>query len=198
MKKLLNIFAVMVGLLLPLLSVAQDQRSDDGERHDQGYGTPYGRWEGRLSAEDQGRFDSYYSRWQDYRRTHNRDEIVSMENRMQDVMSHYNIPSDVPFGEIASNNNQKYGGYRRGDPDSGDYGHARSHYGNGQWKGRLSAEDQSRFDSYYLRWLDSKRTHNRDEIASMENRMRDVMAQNSIPSNTRFSQIASPSAGGHR
>ena len=66
MKKLLGIFAVLVGLLLPLLSVAQNQRSDDGERHDQGYGTPYGRWEGRLSAEDQGRFDSYYSRWQDY------------------------------------------------------------------------------------------------------------------------------------
>jgi hypothetical protein len=198
MKKLLSIFAVLVGLLLPLLSVAQDQRSDDGQRHDQGYGTPYGRWEGRLSAEDQERFDSYYSRWQDYRRTKNRDEIVSMENRMRDVMSHYNIPSDVPFGEIASNNNQKYGGYRRGDQDSNDYGYARSHYGDGQWKGLLSADDQSRFDSYYLRWLDSKRTHNRDEIASMENRMRDVMAHNSIPSNTRFSQIASPSAGGHR
>jgi len=66
MKKLLGNFSVLVGLLLPLLSVAQNQRSDDGERHDQGYGTPYGRWEGRLSAEDQGRFDSYYSRWQDY------------------------------------------------------------------------------------------------------------------------------------
>jgi hypothetical protein len=156
---------VLVGLLLPLLSVAQNQRSDGGQRHGQGYGTPYGRWEGRLSTEDQGRFDSYYSRWQDSRRTNNRDDIVSMENRMRDVMSHYNIPSDVSFGEIASNNNQSYGGYRRGD------------------------------DS---RWLDSRRTHNRDEIASMENRMRDVMAHNSIPSNTGFSQIASPSAGGYR
>jgi hypothetical protein len=198
MKKLLCIFSVLVGLLLPLLSVAQNQRSDDGQRHDQGYGTPYGRWEGRLSAEDQGRFDSYYSRWQDSRRTNNRDDIVSMENRMRDVMSHYNIPSDVPFSQIASNNTQSYGGYRRGDEDSDDYGQARSPYGNGPWRGRLSADDQSRFDSYYSRWLDSRRTRNRDEIASMENRMRDVMAHNSIPSNTEFSQIASPSAGGYR
>ena len=198
MKKLLGIFAVLVGLLLPLLSVAQNRRSDDGERHDQGYGTPYGRWEGRLSAEDQGRFDSYFSRWQDYRRTNNWGDIVSMENRMRDVMSHYNIPSDVPFGEIASNNNQSYCGYRRGDEDGDDYGQARSPYGNGRWRGRLSADDQSRFDSYYSRWLDSRRTHNRDEIASMENRMRDVMVHNSIPSNTDFFQIASPSAGGYR
>src|SRR5437868_10658108 len=166
MKKLLNIFAVMVGLLLPLLSVAQDQRSDDGERHDQGYGTSHGRWEGRLSAEDQGRFDSYYSRWLDYKRTNNRGEIVSMENRMRDVMSHYNIPSDVPFSEIASNNNRSYGFYRGGDGDSDDQV-VQGPYGNGQWIGRLSADDQRRFDSYYSRWLDYRRTNNRDEIASM-------------------------------
>ena len=66
MKNFLRVFVVAICVLLPLSSVAQNQRSDDGERHDQGYGTPYGRWEGRLSAEDQGRFDSYYSRWQDY------------------------------------------------------------------------------------------------------------------------------------
>jgi len=102
MKKLLGIFAVLVGLFLPLLSVAQNQRSDDGERHDQGYGTPYGRWEGRLSAEDQGRFDNYYSRWQDYRRTNNRDEIASMEGRMRDVMNHHNIPNDVSYDEVTN------------------------------------------------------------------------------------------------
>jgi hypothetical protein len=116
-KKIFGIFVVAVGLLLPLLSVAQNQRSNEDQRHDQGYGTSHGRWEGRLSTEDQGRFDSYYSRWLEYGRTNNRDEIVSMENRMRDVMSHYNIPSDVPFGQIASNNNQGYGAYRRGDKE---------------------------------------------------------------------------------
>jgi hypothetical protein len=56
----------------------------------------------RLSADDQSRFDSYYSRWIEYRRTNNRDEIVSMEKRMQDVMVHYNIPPNTPYDQIAS------------------------------------------------------------------------------------------------
>jgi hypothetical protein len=99
--------------------VAQNQRSDDGQSHDQRYGSSQGRWEGRLSAEDQAKFDSYYSRWLDYRRSNNRDEIVSMENRLRDVMSHYNIPFDVPFGQIASTNNQSYG-VLRGDGDNDD------------------------------------------------------------------------------
>jgi len=55
-----------------------------------------------LPAEDQQRFDSYYSHWLEYRRTNNRDEVVSMEKRMRDLMSRNNIPSDVPFDEIAS------------------------------------------------------------------------------------------------
>jgi hypothetical protein len=204
MKTILGIFVAVLWLLLPLLSVAQNQRSDDGQRHDQGYGNSHGRWEGRLSAEDQGRFDSYYSRWLDAKRNKNHDEMASMENRMRDVMGHYNIPSDVPFGQIASNNNQGYGAYRRGDGDDDNDAQSQRghHYGQlrhrqAQWQGRLSAEEQARFDSYYSRWLDYRRTNNRDEIASMENRMRDVMAHNSIPSNTAFSQIASPSAGGN-
>jgi hypothetical protein len=116
-KKILGISLAVVGVLLPLLSVAQNQRSSEDQRHDQGYGTSHGRWEGRLSTEDQGRFDSYYSRWLEYRRTNNRHEIVSMENRMRDVMSHYNIPSDVPFGQIASKNNRGHGAYRRDDKE---------------------------------------------------------------------------------
>jgi hypothetical protein len=134
----------------------------------------YGQWQGRLSADDQSRFDSYYSRWLEYRRTNNQSEVASMENRMRDVMSHNNIPSNVPFDQIASNGGQDYN----------------SRYG--QWQGRLSADDQSRFDSYYSRWLDYRRTNNRDEIVSMENRMRDVMSHNNIPSDVPFDQIASP------
>jgi len=194
-KRILGIFAVAVWLLLPLLSTAQTQRSDDSQRRDQEYGAFHGWWQGRLAAEDQSRFDSYYSRWLDARRNDNQDEIASMESRMRDVMVHYNIPSDVPFRQIASNN-RGHDVYRRGDGDD-DYGQAQGAYGNGQWRSRLSADDQRRFDSYYSRWLDYRRNNNRDEIASMENRMRDVMTHNSIPSNTQFSQIASPSAGGY-
>jgi hypothetical protein len=43
----------------------------------------------QLSSDDQRRFDSYFSRWQDYQRTNNRGEMRSMEERMQDVYRHY-------------------------------------------------------------------------------------------------------------
>src|SRR5207249_996233 len=61
-----------------------------------------GKWQGRLSASDQRRFDSYYSRWLQYRATNNRGEILSMQNRMYDVYTHYGIPSNVPFNQVAS------------------------------------------------------------------------------------------------
>jgi hypothetical protein len=43
----------------------------------------FAQWNGRrLSGDDQRRFDSYFSRWQDYRRTNNQGEVRSMEGRM--------------------------------------------------------------------------------------------------------------------
>jgi hypothetical protein len=198
MKNMIRTFAVL-GLLLPSFSAAQNQRRDDGQYQDQRYGSSQGRWKGRLSAEDQAKFDSYYSRWLDYKRTNNRDEIVSMENRLRDVMSRYNIPSDVFFGQIASNNNQSYGVHRGDDGGNDNRRPAQGALGNPQRAGGLTADDQARFDSYYSRWLNYRRTNNRDEVASMEDRMRDLMAHNSIPSNTAFSQIASPTVqGGNR
>src|SRR5437868_10476928 len=70
--------------------------------HDREDGGHYRRERSRLSPEDQERFDSYYSRWLEYRRTNNREETVNMEKRMRDVMSRNNIPADVPFDEVAS------------------------------------------------------------------------------------------------
>ena len=64
-----------------------------------------------LAPEWQQKFDSYYQRWLQYRATNNQDEMRSMENRMRDIMTHYNIPPDVPFGEVASQNIG--GGYYR-------------------------------------------------------------------------------------
>src|SRR6184192_642648 len=44
-------------------------------------GTAFAQLRGRqLSADDQQRFDSYFSRWQDYRRTNNQREMRSMES----------------------------------------------------------------------------------------------------------------------
>ena len=139
----------------------------------------------RLSDDDQRRFDSYYSRWQDYRRTNNRDEIVSMEKRMQDVYQHYGIPSNTPYSRVASGGQRDYRWDRDNDrwrDDRGDRG--------GRYSNRLSADDQRRFDSYYSRWLEYRRTNNRDEIVSMEKRMQDVYQHNNIPSNTPYDAVA--------
>ena len=82
MKKLFGIVALLIAISLPALAQGQQRR---------------------LSADDQRRFDSYYSRWLDYKRTNNQGEVVSMEKRMQDIYAHYGIPSNVPYSRIASN-----------------------------------------------------------------------------------------------
>src|SRR6266550_4106447 len=65
MKKLFAVSALLFALFVPVLAQAQRQ----------------------LSADDQRRFDSYYSRWQEYRHTNNREQIASMEKRRQGRLS---------------------------------------------------------------------------------------------------------------
>jgi hypothetical protein len=136
-------------------------------------------WRGRLSADDQSRFDSYFSRWQDYRQRNDRDQIASMEKRMQDLYARYHIPSRTPYFWVASN-------ARDEDRDAWE---------RDRWRGRLSREDQGRFDSYYSRWIQYRRTNNRDQVASMERRMHDVMDRYQIPQQVPFERIASRGAG---
>jgi hypothetical protein len=83
-------------------------RNRDRDRDRGGYGN--GRYHGVLAPEWQGKFDSYYQRWQRYRATNNAGEMRSMEKRMQDIMVHYNIPANTPYEEVAS---PGVGGYRR-------------------------------------------------------------------------------------
>jgi hypothetical protein len=198
MNNFLRVFVVAVCLLLPLCSVAQNQRSDDDRRPNQGYGISHDRWRGRLSAEDQARFDSYYSRWLDYVETNDRDNRNSVEDRMRDVMSHYNIPSDVPFDQISSKMNQGYSAHRRPDQEGDNDDRAQPGYRDRQRQSRLSAKDQHRFDTYYSRWMQARETGDRHETASMEKRMQDLMAHYSIRPDTQFSQVASGPAERNR
>ena len=191
MKTFLGVLLVAACLLLPMPSAAQNQRSDDDQRLNQGSGASHDRWRGRLSTEDQGRFDTYYSRWLNYTQTNDPANRNGMEERMRDVMSHYDIPSDVPFDQIASNSNGN-GAHRLRDEDRDERTQG-DRAGRGQ--NHLTVEDQQRFDSYYSRWLTAKRTGDRSETGSMEERMRDLMGRNSIPLSVQFSQIASESAG---
>ena len=174
-----------------------DHRYDRGYRNRNGYGR-HGSYYGVLSPEYQQRFDSYYTRWLQYRAANNRGEMESMERRMQDIMTNYRIPSGVPYDQVASPGIGRGGPgyyrgrtYGRGDGDADDYG-----YGYGRNTRRLSADDQRRFDSYYSRWVDYRRRNDRDEVASMEGRMRDIMNRYQIPANVPFSQVASQ--GGYR
>ena len=122
-----------------------------------------------------------------------RDDRNSMEDRMRDVMSHYSIPSDVNFDQIASNNNQGYGVHRRPDQEGNNDDRGQRGYRDREWQSRLSAKDQHRFDTYYSRWLEARETGDRHQTANMEKRMLGLMARYSIPPDSQFSQIASGS-----
>jgi hypothetical protein len=122
----------------------------------------------QLSPEDQQRFDSYYSRWQEYQQRSDRDQIVSMEKRMQDVYAHYGIPSDTPYWRVASG----------------------PHDEHEQWRHRLNPHDQERFDSYFGRWQQYQQANDRDQVLSMERRMQDVYSHYGIPANTPYDWVA--------
>jgi hypothetical protein len=134
-------------------------------------------WRGRLSADDQQRFDSYFSRWQQYRQRNDREQVRSMESRMQDVYAHYRIPSNTPYFWVASN-------ARDDDWDRWE---------NERWRGRLAPDDQRRFDSYFSRWQAYQRSNNREQMASMEKRMQDIMNRYSIPQQIPYEYVASAS-----
>jgi hypothetical protein len=123
----------------------------------------------RLSPPDQQRFDSYYSRWQQYQQSGDRDQTVSMQRRMLDIYAHYQIPPQTPFWRVASN----MGPQRE------------------RWHRKLPPNDQARFDSYFSRWQQYRQTNNRDQMASMEKRMQEIYAQDRIPQNTPYWWVAS-------
>src|SRR5437868_15143728 len=110
MKKLFAVSALLFALFVPVLAQAQRQ----------------------LSADDQRRFDSYYSRWQEYRHTNNREQIASMEKRMQDVYAHYGIPAGTPYCRVASNARGDW------DRDNNEWGCWRE-----RWQGWWSAGERS-------------------------------------------------------
>jgi hypothetical protein len=141
----------------------------------------YQSYAGRLSPEDQRDFDKYYSRWMEDTRRGDRDDIQSNVSRMQEIMARYSIPSDVPFDRIAT------AGYGSTDNAGG----SRSY---GGWQGRLSAEDQHKFDKAYAEWVEDTRKHDRDDIPKDMRKMQDIMARYNIPANVPFDAIASPNA----
>ena len=183
MEKFLKISAVVIGLMLPAVAqverpnvpvqnVSQQDRDDYRQYPDR----DNGRWQ-RLSPEDQSRFDGYYSKWVSDTRRNDRDDMRKDEERMQEIMGRYNIPSDVPYERITS----------RGQGDSDQY---RDRDDRG-YRGRLSESDQRKFDDAYGKWLKDRRKNDRDDIREDEKRMIDIMSRNNIPRDVPFDAVAS-------
>ena len=147
----------------PFWRVASNARQQRGRQ----------RW--NLSGSDQQHFDSYYTRWQDYRQRNDREQTRSMESRMKDLYRRYNIPGNAPYFWVASN-------ARDEDWDRWE---------QNRWRGQLSPDDQRRFDSYFGRWMQYRQTNNRDETASMEKRMFDIYATYNIPRQVPWDVVAS-------
>jgi hypothetical protein len=123
----------------------------------------------RLSPQDQQRFDSYYSRWQEYRQRSDVGQMQSMQKRMLDIYAHNGIPPQTPFWQVASNRRMEHE----------------------RWHRHLPPNDQQRFDSYFSRWQQYRGTNNREQVESMEKRMQEIYAQNRIPPNTPYWWVAS-------
>ncbi len=56
----------------------------------------------RLSAKDQSDFDKDYRSWVKARQKRDMDDVDKNARKMEEIMARYNIPANVPFGQIAS------------------------------------------------------------------------------------------------
>ena len=157
----------------------------------------------RMSPDDQAKFNSYYSRWIQARQSNDRDDVSSMENRMQDLMSRYGIPSDTPYDVVAQQEGSGYGdqdrdrdrdrGYSRDRDRDRDRDWDRDHNRGevGSWQGRLSPNDQHRFDNAYQHWLHERQEGDRNGMSKQESTMQDIMSRYNIPQDTPYDAIAS-------
>jgi len=158
MNRLLGMFAVLVALTLPAAAQVQ-----------------------RMTPDDEARFNDYYSRWMQDRQTDNRDDMVSMEHHMQDLMNKYAIPSDMPYDQVAAQNGPAP---RYEDRDRDERGYA------GRWQGQLSEDDQHKFNKEYEKWQEANAKNDRDDINEHARKMEEIMQRYNIPPNTPFDTIA--------
>jgi len=135
----------------------------------------------RMSPNDQDQFNSYYSRWMQDRQSNDRDDMISMEHHMQDLMNKYAIAPDTPYSEVAAANSAP--GYDRDDRN-------RSYAGS---YNQLSPDDQKKFNNEYRKWQDSTAKNDRDDIDKHARKMEDIMSRYNIPPNTPFDEIATAS-----
>jgi hypothetical protein len=141
---------------------------------------------GRLSPDDQRDFDRYYSQWVDDSRRNDRDDSARDMEHMQDIMARNNIPSNVPYDQLATRVGPGYAQPTYGQTVAGPTAYAQT---------RLSADDQRDFDKAYGKWVNDSRKGDRDDLEKDTRKMQDIMARYNIPSNVPYDQIASHDVG---
>src|SRR5690348_11966009 len=100
----------------------------------------------RMSPDDQAKYDNYYSRWVQDRQNGDRDDLVSSEHHMQDLMNKYSIPADTPYDQVASQNEVAPPPY-----DNRGYNNAPA-YDNRGYTNQLPGDDQNKFNKEYTKW----------------------------------------------
>jgi hypothetical protein len=130
-----------------------------------------------LTPEDQNKFNKEYMKWQEANAKNDRDDIDKHARNMEEIMSRNNIPADTPFDSIAS-----VGGYS-------------SHRDVREYQGRLSPDDQAKFDKTYEKWERDRAKHDRDDIAKDEGKMQEIMARYNIPRDVPYDVLASGNRG---
>jgi hypothetical protein len=137
----------------------------------------------QMSPDDQQKFDNYYSRWVQDKQNGDRDDMVSSEHHMQDLMNKYAIPADTPYEQIVSQNNPGY--YNRG--------YDNRPYDNRGYANQLQGDDQNKFNKEYTKWQQANAKNDRDDIDKHARNMEQLMQRNNIPQNTPFDAIATTS-----
>lgn len=157
-----------------------------------------GTYHGQLNPEDQKEFDKSYTKWVNDTRKNDRDDIDKDVRKMQEIMARNNIPTDVPFDQIASTGYVPQGQYEN-RPYNNAYSQSAPYAGSQAYPqnggARLSPEDQRDYDRYYSQWVDDSRRNDRDDAARDMQHMRDIMARNNIPPDVPFEQIATSANG---
>ena len=131
----------------------------------------------QMTTDDQQQFNSYYSRWLADRSNGDRDDMISQEHHMQDLMEKYAIPSSTPYDQVASQN-------------SAAPAYSYDNRGTSQWQAVLSPDDQNKFNKEYQKWQEANAKNDRDDIDKHARNMETIMARYNIPPNTRFADIA--------
>jgi hypothetical protein len=159
MKKLLGSVIVLAALALPALAQVQ-----------------------RMTGDDQDKFDNYYSRWVQDKQNGDRDDMVSTEHHMQDLMNKYSIPADTPYDQIAAQNNMA-------PPPA----YENRGYDNRSYANQLPGDDQNKINKEYAKCQEANARNDRDDIDKHARNMEQIMQRDNIPPNTPFNAIATTS-----